>query len=384
MTIRKKNKFVALLLALLLVVGMLPVSVMAAGSFTLDVGSVTAELKAGETVEVPITATANSGYVAGVLDVSWDKTALELTDVTYSPTLAPKGNSAPIPTNNPGKYTIDFGNNVATENYTGTGEFFKLVFKITDTAAAGDHAISLSGFQIYDFDINELTVTSNPGKVTLTGGSGGAKAMTLEVGNVTAELKAGETVEVPITATANSGYVAGVLDVSWDKTALELTDVTYSPTLAPKGNSAPIPTNNPGKYTIDFGNNVATENYTGTGEFFKLVFKITDTAAAGDHAISLSGFQIYDFDINELTVTSNPGKVTLNGGSSAVKPTYTPGDVNNDGYVDNLDAAMVLKYDAGIINSIDKNAADVNNDGSADNLDAAMILKYDAGIIDSF
>ena len=168
MTIRKKNKFVALLLALLLAVGMFSVPVMAAGSFTLDVGSVTAELKVGETVEVPITATANSGYVAGVLDVSWDKTALELTDVKYSQTLAPKGNSAPIPTNNPGKYTIDFGNNVATENYTGTGEFFKLVFKITDTAAAGDHAISLSGFQIYDFDVNELTVTSNPGKVTLT------------------------------------------------------------------------------------------------------------------------------------------------------------------------------------------------------------------------
>lgn len=213
-----------------------------------------------------------------------------------------------------------------------------------------------------------------------------AGSFTLEVGSVTAELKAGETVEVPITATANSGYVAGVLDVSWDKTALELTDVKYSQTLAPKGNSAPIPTNNPGKYTIDFGNNVATENYTGTGEFFKLVFKITDTAAAGDHAISLSGFQIYDFDINELTVTSNPGKVTLTGGSSAVKPTYTPGDVNNDGYINSLDAATVLKYDAFII-SLDSaalTAADVNGDGSVNSLDAAMILKYDAGIIDSF
>ncbi len=63
---------------------------------------------------------------------------------------------------------------------------------------------------------------------------------------------------------------------------------------------------------------------------------------------------------------------------------FVYGDINCDGYVDNLDAAMVLKYDAGIINSIDKSAADVNNDGVADNLDAAMILKYDAGIIDSF
>ncbi len=59
------------------------------------------------------------------------------------------------------------------------------------------------------------------------------------------------------------------------------------------------------------------------------------------------------------------------------------GDVNGDGNVDNLDAAMILKYDAGII-ELDSRAwiaSDVNRDGSADNLDAAMILKYDAGLI---
>ncbi len=59
------------------------------------------------------------------------------------------------------------------------------------------------------------------------------------------------------------------------------------------------------------------------------------------------------------------------------------GDINGDSYIDNLDAAMVLKYDAGIIETINVDRSDVNNDGSADNLDAAMILKYDAGIIDS-
>lgn len=72
--------------------------------------------------------------------------------------------------------------------------------------------------------------------------------------------------------------------------------------------------------------------------------------------------------------------------SDKVKITYHVflGDANRDGYVDNLDAAVVLKYDAGIINSIDESTADVNNDGSADNLDAAIILKYDAGLIESF
>lgn len=61
------------------------------------------------------------------------------------------------------------------------------------------------------------------------------------------------------------------------------------------------------------------------------------------------------------------------------------GDVNGDGYVDNLDAAMILKYDAGLTYLMDEQLiiADVNGDGCADNLDAAKILKFDAGIIDS-
>ena len=55
------------------------------------------------------------------------------------------------------------------------------------------------------------------------------------------------------------------------------------------------------------------------------------------------------------------------------------GDVNEDGVIDNLDAAWVLKYDAGLIADIDD--GDYNSDGVVDNLDAASILKFDAGLI---
>lgn len=59
------------------------------------------------------------------------------------------------------------------------------------------------------------------------------------------------------------------------------------------------------------------------------------------------------------------------------------GDVNDDGEVDNLDAAAVLKYDAGLTELPPDQlaAADINGDGTVDNLDAAAILKHDAGII---
>lgn len=62
------------------------------------------------------------------------------------------------------------------------------------------------------------------------------------------------------------------------------------------------------------------------------------------------------------------------------------GDVNGDGKTDNIDAALILRYDAGIAaEAAHINArGDVNRDGEADNLDAALILRYDAGMINSF
>ena len=66
-------------------------------------------------------------------------------------------------------------------------------------------------------------------------------------------------------------------------------------------------------------------------------------------------------------------------------PTTAMGDVNEDGKVDFLDAIMVLRYDAEIIQLTDNQmrAAEVNKDGKVDFLDAIMILRYDAEIIDS-
>ncbi len=56
------------------------------------------------------------------------------------------------------------------------------------------------------------------------------------------------------------------------------------------------------------------------------------------------------------------------------------GDVNGDGALDNIDAALILKYDAGIEDLADAEYADINGDGEANNLDAAIILRYDAGM----
>jgi len=62
------------------------------------------------------------------------------------------------------------------------------------------------------------------------------------------------------------------------------------------------------------------------------------------------------------------------------------GDTDGDGYIDNTDASLILKYDAGLMDfSADQLAfSDTNYDEAVDNTDASLILKYDAGLIYGF
>ena len=62
------------------------------------------------------------------------------------------------------------------------------------------------------------------------------------------------------------------------------------------------------------------------------------------------------------------------------------GDVDGDGDVDNLDAMMVLQYDAMLItkDDLDLSVGDVDGDGDVDNVDAMLILQFDAELISAF
>ncbi len=59
-----------------------------------------------------------------------------------------------------------------------------------------------------------------------------------------------------------------------------------------------------------------------------------------------------------------------------------PGDVNGDGVANSLDAAQILKHDAGLAELTEEQLAkaDANGDGKVNSLDAALVLKHDAGI----
>ncbi len=112
--------------------------------------------------------------------------------------------------------------------------------------------------------------------------------------------------------------------------------------------------------------------------------KVTHGTAIADvlhpTPVADEGFRFVGWDITEGVVT---GEITI---VAHFEKDYILGDVNADGYVDNLDAAKILRYDAGMLefNATELIVADVNLDGEANNIDAALILKLDAGLIEGF
>ncbi|MBQ2819615.1 MAG: dockerin type I repeat-containing protein [Clostridia bacterium] len=112
--------------------------------------------------------------------------------------------------------------------------------------------------------------------------------------------------------------------------------------------------------------------------------------SAWSNVLEVNGVHAHEWGPAEIITPPTPttvgqAKLTCECGHIKYQDLYF-GDSNGDGYVDNLDASLILKYDAAIIdlNPLQLCICDANGDGYVDNLDATLILKYDAGLVSSF
>lgn len=87
----------------------------------------------------------------------------------------------------------------------------------------------------------------------------------------------------------------------------------------------------------------------------------------------------------EIEAGSNPVIMTISS-LNVTKGTAVPGDINGDGRVTNVDAALVYAAYNGTteLTNAQLALADVNGDGEITNVDAAMIYAYYNGTLDSF
>ena len=80
------------------------------------------------------------------------------------------------------------------------------------------------------------------------------------------------------------------------------------------------------------------------------------------------------------TVTDSP--IATATPTSTPTPVIEPGDVNGDGDISAIDAALILQFDAGLLDSLPyPGSADVNGDGNVNSIDAALVLQFTAGLL---
>ena len=106
------------------------------------------------------------------------------------------------------------------------------------------------------------------------------------------------------------------------------------------------------------------------------------------NSFSLTGYNFtgWSEDKNATTATYTSGAVfsedkdvTLYAIWQENASTYTPGDINGDGLVNNKDLTRLMKYIAGENVEVVEAALDVNGDGTVNNKDLTRLMKYLAG-----
>lgn len=185
-------------------------------------------------------------------------------------------------------------------------------------------------------------------------------------------VKVGEKITVPVKLTGMTTLGNYDMTVTYDKTLLQVDEVVPFRT----SDNFIVNTNTDGIINVVYANELAGDDeFTGD-----VLFNITFTALAeGTSNIAVT--------VNELFGTSDtPVDYTVENGSVAVTkdttPTSTPGDVNKDGKVDSVDAAIVLKIASGIITDTtpyDMVAADCDGQTGVTVLDSVWILNHQTG-----
>ena len=261
---------------------------------------------------------------------------------------------------NPTKTTYEIGESLNTSglklklNYSdGSSEIVSNGFTTSgfDSSTAGAKTVTVT----YQDKTTAFNITVNKAASQIS-----AK---YKISSVTAT--AGSTIDVYVSIENNPGIISLRNKIIYDTSVMELVNVEDLKLLS--GYTTPSPTID-SPYTLRWADSLATQNNTASGNIVKLTFKIKDDAMEGEYSISVSHIEAR---------TVNGEKVEFSQSDSVINViNYLPGDVDNDGEVNDWDAIVLNRYLAGWNTEINKFAADVDKDGEITDWDAIVLERY--------
>ena len=166
------KRFVSLLMCFLMLVMLLPTTAVAAGTFDVSAGKVSAENTVGAKIDVPIMLDNNPGVTAVKIKIRFEKDQLKLVAVKEQEATISgwKGYTKDFNTaNSKGEYTLFWSNSLIGEDITATGKLVTLTFEVLAGATAGSKEITLtpSADDIINNNDEVVTATATNGSITL-------------------------------------------------------------------------------------------------------------------------------------------------------------------------------------------------------------------------
>jgi len=189
----------------------------------------------------------------------------------------------------------------------------------------------------------------------------------------------GKTVDVTVSLSNNPGFSNLAIEIGYDSTALTLVGVSENTETGATFTAAEVLETQP--FNMSWN---SVKNNTFNGELVTLTFEISENAPSGDYPITIDYYKGVNGDYvdgDDANYDENFAPVSLKYTNGAISVSrHTPGDINDDGKINEKDATLLLRCLAGWnLTEVVEEAFDTNGDDAVDSNDTINLLRYLAG-----
>ena len=283
-----QRKLISLLILAFLFVNMLAVPAFAGAAPSVSVVCATGEK--GTTVEIPVVLSGNTGFSNLGIEIGYDNTALKLVNVVSDSGVGATFTKAQSFAVNPYNMSWDSASNTG---YNGT--LATLTFEIISNVN-GNYPVTVDYYKgrngnyvdgnnvNYDENFDSLGLTYISGSVIVTGNDEPAVEKPLvTVGN--ANGKKGDTIEIPVTLSGNTGFSNLAIEIGYDDTVMSLTNAVVNTSIGATFTKAQYYTANPYNMSWDSASDVSFN-----GTLVTLTFEITGNVS-GDYPVTVDYYK---------------------------------------------------------------------------------------------
>lgn len=179
----------------------------------------------------------------------------------------------------------------------------------------------------------------------------------------------GDTIRIPVSIRSNPGISGMKLTITYDTELLEYQEAAFDQAfLDAAGAQTCVNAETTGKIILDWVQGQG--EYSGSGDFAVLTFKVKAVTEDGDAALTITydPEDIFNKDHENQTFQIENGTVQIK--------KLRPGDINGDGSVNINDALLLLRYVCELDQDQVLGNPDVTGDGKVNNKDVVTLLRF--------